>query len=67
MNPVEIKGKADALKAKIKRSAGDFLDDEELHDEGVADVAEGDAREAFRRLRRKIGDAIRDAGKVIKG
>jgi hypothetical protein len=45
MNRDEIKGKADALKGKIKQAAGDFLDDPDLQDEGVVDEAR-DAREA---------------------
>ena len=67
MNRDEITGKADALKGKVKQAAGDFLDDPDLHDEGVADETEGDARAAFGRLRRKIGEAVQDAGKAIKG
>jgi uncharacterized protein YjbJ (UPF0337 family) len=66
MNRDEIKGKADALKGKAKQAAGDFLDDLDLHDEGVADETEGDARAAFGRLRRTIGEAVQDAGKAIK-
>jgi uncharacterized protein YjbJ (UPF0337 family) len=66
MNRDEIKGKADALKGKVKQAAGDFLDDPDLQDEGVADEAEGNAREAFGSAKRKVGEAVENAGKAIK-
>lgn len=66
MNRDEIKGKAEAVKGKAKQAAGDFLDDPDLQDEGLADEAEGETREAFSRAKRKVGEAVEDAGKAIK-
>jgi uncharacterized protein YjbJ (UPF0337 family) len=66
MNRDEITGKVDALKGKAKQAAGDFLDDPELQDEGVADEAEGETREAVGRAKRKVGEAVENVGKVIK-
>jgi uncharacterized protein YjbJ (UPF0337 family) len=40
-NKDEVAGKAEQLKGKIKRAVGNATDDPELHDEGVADEAEG--------------------------
>ena len=54
MNQDEIKGKAEALKGKIKQAAGDLTDDEQLHDEGVVDEAAGNTREVIGRGRRKV-------------
>ena len=66
MNSEELKGKAEAFKGEVKQAAGDVLDDQDLHDEGVADEAEGDARDAFGRGKRKVGEAVEDVGKAIK-
>jgi uncharacterized protein YjbJ (UPF0337 family) len=66
MNNDELKGKAEALKGKVKQAAGDLTDDEVLHDEGVADEAAGDTRDTIGRARRKVGEAIEDVGENIK-
>jgi uncharacterized protein YjbJ (UPF0337 family) len=66
MNRDEFEGKGDQLKGKIKQAAGDLTDDEQLHDEGVADEAAGDVQEGFGRGRRKVGEAIEDLGDKIK-
>jgi uncharacterized protein YjbJ (UPF0337 family) len=66
MNRDELKGKAEVVKGKVKQAAGDLTDNSELHDEGVADEAAGKTQDAFGRVRRKVGDAIKDVGKAIK-
>ena len=66
MNKDEINGKTDQLKGKIKQATGDLTDDEQLHDEGVADEAAGKVQEGFGRGRRKLGEAIEDIGEKIK-
>ena len=66
MNRDELKGKRDQLKGKAKQAAGDLMDDQNLHDEGVADEAAGDVREGFGRGRRKVGEALEDIGEDLK-
>jgi len=66
MNRDEIEGKSEALKGKVKQAAGDLLDDQQLHDEGVVDEAAGDTQDAIGRGRRKAGEFIEDIGKSIK-
>jgi uncharacterized protein YjbJ (UPF0337 family) len=66
MNRDEVKGKAEALKGKIKQAAGDLTDDPKLHDEGVSDEAEGKTKDAFGHAKRKVGEAVEDIGKTIK-
>ena len=66
MNRDELKGKAEALKGKVKQAAGDLTDDEQLRDEGVVDEVAGDAQAALGRTRRKVGEAIEDVGEKIK-
>jgi len=66
MNRDEIEGKADQLKGKVKQAAGDLTDDQDLHDEGVADEAAGNVQEGFGRGRRKVGEAIEEIGEKLK-
>ncbi len=66
MNRDELDGKADQVKGKVKKAAGDLTDNDRLHDEGVADEAAGEVQEGFGRARRKVGDAIEDLGDKIK-
>jgi uncharacterized protein YjbJ (UPF0337 family) len=66
MNRDELEGKKDQLKGKVKQAAGDLTDDDQLHDEGVAEEAAGDVQEGFGRARRKVGKAIEDLGDSIK-
>ena len=66
MNRDEIDGKTGQLKGKVKQAAGDLTDDQDLHDEGVADEAAGNVQEGFGRGRRKVGEAIEDIGGKLK-
>jgi uncharacterized protein YjbJ (UPF0337 family) len=66
MNRDELEGKGEQVKGKIKQGVGDLTDDEQLHDEGVADEAAGEVQEGFGRARRKVGEAIKDVGDAIK-
>jgi uncharacterized protein YjbJ (UPF0337 family) len=66
MNRDEVKGKAEALKGKIKQAAGDLTDDPTLHNEGAADEAAGKTRDAFGHAKRKVGEAVEDTGKTVK-
>ena len=66
MNRDEVDGKVDQLKGKMKQATGDLTDNQQLHDEGVADEAAGDVQEGFGRGRRKVGEAIEDIGNAIK-
>ena len=66
MNQDELKGKAEALKGKVKQAAGDLTDDPNLHDEGVADEAAGDLQDAYGQAKRKVGEVVENVGKTIK-
>jgi uncharacterized protein YjbJ (UPF0337 family) len=66
MNRDEIDGKAEQLKGRVKQATGDLMDDERLHDEGVADEAAGKVQEGFGKGRRKLGEAIEDIGENVK-
>lgn len=66
MNRDELNGKTDQIKGKVKQATGDLTDDEQLHDEGVADEASGKVQEGFGRGRRKLGDALEDIADKVK-
>lgn len=65
-NKDELTGKVDQVKGRIKRAAGDALDDDELRGAGIADEAAGRVQETFGRGKRKIGEAIEHVGGTIK-
>lgn len=66
MNRDEFEGKAEAAKGKVKQAAGDILDDQALHDEGVADEAAGKVQEGVGYAKRKVGETVENIGKAIK-
>ena len=66
MNKDETQGIGNQIKGNLKQAAGKALDDERLHDEGVADEAAGDVQEAFGKGRRKVGEALNDLGDKLK-
>lgn len=66
MNRDELEGKGDKIKGKAKQALGDLTNDEQLHDEGVADEASGNVQEGFGKARRKVGETVEDLGDKIK-
>jgi uncharacterized protein YjbJ (UPF0337 family) len=66
MNKDELDGKAKAVKGRVKQGVGDLTDNDQLHEEGVADEAGGKIKEGVGKARRKVGDAIEDVGDRIK-
>ena len=66
MNRDEVEGKAKEIKGRVKQGVGDLTDDQNLHDEGVADEAEGEVQKGYGTAKRKVGEAIEDVGEAIK-
>lgn len=66
MNKDELDGKAEAAKGKIKQGVGDLTGDDRLREEGAADEVGGEVQEGFGKARRKVGEAIEDAGDKLK-
>ena len=65
-NKDEVEGKFDQAKGRVKEEVGRATNDGELESEGIADRAGGNIREGFGTARRKVGEAIEDAGDAIK-
>jgi len=61
-----MEGKAEAFKGKVKQATADLTDNEQLHDEGVADEVAGQTQETLGRARRKVGEAVENLGNAIK-
>ena len=66
VNNDEVEGKFDQAKGTVKEEIGRATGDGELESEGIADRAGGNIREGFGTARRKVGEAIEDAGDAIK-
>jgi len=66
MNRDELDGKVKQVKGKVKQSISHLTDDPNLHDQGVADEAEGDVQEGVGKARRKVGEKIEEIGEAIK-
>jgi len=66
MNKDETEGRGNQIKGNLKQAAGKMLNDEKLHDEGVADEAAGEVQEGFGKGRRKVGEALNDLGDKLK-
>jgi uncharacterized protein YjbJ (UPF0337 family) len=65
-NKDEVKGKVDQAKGRMKEAAGDVTGDDKMRGEGAADEIAGDAKEAWGKGRRKVGEALDDLGDDIK-
>ena len=65
-NRDELDGKTDQLKGRVKQAWGDVTNNEQIHEEGVADEAAGTVKEGLGKARRKVGEAIEDLGENLK-
>ena len=59
-NRDELEGRSKSMKGKVEQAAGDLSDNQDLHDEGVADEASGKTQETVGKARRKVGEALED-------
>ena len=66
MNRNEIKGKATALKGKLKQTAGALTKNPRLRAEGAADEVAGNTLVAVGAMKRKVGVAVEAVAKAIK-
>jgi uncharacterized protein YjbJ (UPF0337 family) len=66
MNRDELEGKAHALKGTLKQATADLTNNPALHDECVADKVAGRTQDGIGRVRRKVGEAIKDFGSALK-
>ena len=65
-NRDEIEGKYEQAKGSIKEGLGRLTGDEEMQAEGTADKMKGHVQEGWGGAKRKVGDALEDAGDAIK-
>jgi uncharacterized protein YjbJ (UPF0337 family) len=62
MNDDEVKGKIDQASGTVKENVGRALGDPVMEDEGADQRASGKIEAGFGKARRKVGEAIKDAG-----
>ena len=65
-NKDEIEGKLDQAKGSVKENVGRTINDSEMEAEGVADRAKGNIQEGAGKVRREVGDAVKDVGDKIR-
>ena len=65
-NRDEIRGRIDQAAGEIKQRIGRAKGDIELEDEGAQQRNVGDLEHGFGKARRKVGEAMQDAGRKIK-
>jgi uncharacterized protein YjbJ (UPF0337 family) len=66
MNKDEVQGKWDQAKGTVKENVGRAINDPDMEQEGLNDQAKGNIQEGFGKVRRNVGDAIKDVGDKIK-
>jgi uncharacterized protein YjbJ (UPF0337 family) len=66
-NKDERDGKVDEAKGKAKQAIGGVTGDDNLKAEGEADEAAGKVQSTVGHGARKVGEAIEDVGKAVKG
>ena len=60
MNQDELDGKAQVIKGKFKKAAGDLTDDRSLRNQGRADEVVGKTQEKVGHAERKMDEALDD-------
>ena len=54
-----MSGKADEIKGRVKETAGDLTDDQDLKDSGKADKVAGKVKQSVEHVVDKIHDAVK--------
>ncbi|HKC62984.1 MAG TPA: CsbD family protein [Pyrinomonadaceae bacterium] len=65
-NRDEMKGKFDQAKGTVKENVGRAFDDRDMETKGAAERAGGHLEEGYGKAKRKVGEALEDAGEDIK-
>ena len=65
-NRDEMKGKFDQAKGTVKENVGRAVDDRDMETKGASERAGGHLEEGYGKAKRKVGEALEDAGESIK-
>jgi uncharacterized protein YjbJ (UPF0337 family) len=63
MNRDEVKGKVDQASGTVKEKAGRAMGDPNLEEKGAEQRVSGKIEAGFGKARRKVGEALKEAGK----
>ena len=66
-NKTEMKGKIKKAKGAVKEKIGHAVGDRNMEKEGTALRSKGNMQETVGKARRKVGAAVKDLGKTIRG
>ena len=66
-NKAEMKGKIKKAKGAVKEKVGHAVGDRNMEKEGAALRSKGNMQETVGKARRKVGAAVKDLGKTIRG
>jgi uncharacterized protein YjbJ (UPF0337 family) len=64
-NKDEVKGKYEAVRGAVKEKIGHVIDDNAMERQGAAERAAGDVRNQVGKIKRKVGEAIKDVGNFV--
>ena len=65
-NKAEIKGKINKAKGTVKETLGHAMGDRTMENHGAADRRKGRVQETVGKVRRKVGDAVKDLGNSMR-
>ena len=65
-NKEEVKGRYEAARGAVKEKIGRVIDDKAMERQGAAERSAGDVRNQVGKIKRKVGDAIKDVGRFIR-
>lgn len=64
-NKDEVEGKFEQAKGKVKSTVGNLTGNERLEAEGEADNVAGETQETWGKVKRGVGDTLKDIGNAI--
>ncbi|HSY49690.1 MAG TPA: CsbD family protein [Thermoanaerobaculia bacterium] len=66
INSDEVKGKMNQASGTVKETMGRAMGDPNLEKKGAAQRVSGRVQEGFGKARRKVGEAMKDAGDKLR-
>ena len=65
-NKAEIRGRINKTKGTVKERIGHVVGNRRMENDGAAVRREGGVQETLGKARRKVGDAVKDLGNIVR-
>ena len=65
-NKAEIRGKINKAKGTVKENVGRAVGNRSMEKDGAADRRKAGVQETLGKARRKVGDAVKDLGNIVR-